>query len=316
MSSPTDCIVCGTCVADLIVRPVPLEQPVGGGRLFHVDPLAVTTGGIVCNTGVAMRRLGATVEVAAFVGDDLWGREIRSGLLAEGIVVEALEGHPSAASSTTAVLIDAGSERSFAHHVGAAGMLDLAFVRRHVARFARSRIAVVGYVGLLPALERDLVEAVALIRDTGCRVVLETGGSGGSILDVAPALRHTDVFVPSHDEARHQTGLDDPRDIIACYRGHGAAGIVGVKCGTRGSVVSPSPGVVIEVPCIVPPAPVIDTTGAGDSFLAGLLVGLLRGMPVAEAARLGAATAACCVTRAGATAGLRGYDETLRLARG
>jgi hypothetical protein len=32
-----DCIVCGTCVADILVRPVPLTEPVGGGRLFHVE---------------------------------------------------------------------------------------------------------------------------------------------------------------------------------------------------------------------------------------------------------------------------------------
>ena len=53
MSKLFDCVVAGTCVADILVRPVPLEAPIGGGRLFHVDPVEVTTGGIVCNTGVA-----------------------------------------------------------------------------------------------------------------------------------------------------------------------------------------------------------------------------------------------------------------------
>ena len=87
MSHSIDCIVCGTCVADVLVRPVPLERPVGGGRLFHVDPIEVTTGGIVCNTGVALRRLGAAVETAAVVGDDLWAGEIRARLAAAGVGV-------------------------------------------------------------------------------------------------------------------------------------------------------------------------------------------------------------------------------------
>jgi sugar/nucleoside kinase (ribokinase family) len=314
MTRLSDCVVCGTCVADVLVRPVPLESAVGAGRLFHVDPIEVTTGGIVCNTGVALRRLGATVEAAAVVGEDLWAEEIRSRLTAAGVGTIAVESQRGAATSTTAALIDAGGERSFAHHVGAAGLLDVGYLRRHEAIFARSRFAVVGYVGLLPALEPHLVEAVAVLRATGCRVVLETGGSGGSLADLAPALPGIDVFVPSLEEARLQTGLAEPREIIAVYRRRGAAGLVGVKCGTRGSVLSPEPGHVFDVPCIPAPGPVVDTTGAGDSFLAGLLAGLCLEMPVEVAARLGAATAACCVTRMGATAGIRELPETLRLA--
>ena len=314
MNSPLDAVVCGTCVADILVRPVPLESPIGGGRLFHVEPVEFTTGGIVCNTGLAMRRLGAAVGAAALVGDDLWGREVTSRMTAGGMDVSAVERQAGGATSTTAALIDAGGERSFAHHVGVAGGLDVGFVRRHAAVFARAPFAVLGYVGLLPGLEPRLAEAVAVLREAGCRVVLESGGAGGALADVGPALPGVDVFVPSLDEARTQTGLTTPAEIIACYRGHGAAGIVGVKCGAQGSVISPVPGRLIDVPCIPAPEPVLDTTGAGDCFLAGLIVGLGKQMPVEAAARLGAATAACCVTRMGATAGVRGFADTLRLA--
>jgi sugar/nucleoside kinase (ribokinase family) len=310
-----DCMICGTCVADILVRPVPLSAAIGGGRLFHVEPIDATTGGIVCNTGTAMRRLGMRVAGSSLVGDDLWGSLIRSRLEAEGIGTEAIETHPSLATSTTAVLIEPGGERSFAHHVGAPRAIDLAFIRRQAARFGASRIAVLGYIGLLPGLEPALGEAAAAIRAAGCRVVLETGGSGGTLGDVSAALPHVAVYVPSLDEAVHQTGLADPREIIACYRGHGATGIVGVKLGSKGAILSPAAGELIDIPCIPAPGPVADTTGAGDSFLAGLLTGLLRDMPLREAGLLGAATAACCVTGVGATAGLRSFEETLRLAR-
>jgi sugar/nucleoside kinase (ribokinase family) len=308
-----DCIVCGTCVADILVRPVPLATPVGGGRLFHVEPIEVTTGGIVCNSGTAMRRLGLKVAASSLVGDDLWGSVVRSRLATEGIDTAALEPHETLATSTTAVLIDPSGERSFAHHVGAPQAIDLAFIRRQSAHFARSRMALVGYFGLLPGLEPDLATALAAIRGTGCRVALETGGSGGTLDGVAAALAHVDVFVPSLDEAVHQTGLTDPAEIIACYRRHGAAGVVGVKLGSKGTLLSPRPGELLDIPCVAAPGPVADTTGAGDSFLAGLLTGILREMPPLEAGLLGAATAACCVTGLGATAGLRSFDETMRL---
>jgi len=309
-----DCIVCGTCVADILVRPVPLSQPVGAGRLFHVEPIEVTTGGIVCNSGTAMQRLGLRVAASSLVGDDLWGSVVRSRLAAEGIDTAALESHATLATSTTAALIDPSGERSFAHHVGAPAALDLAFIRRQATHFGNSRLALVGYFGLLPALEPVLADAVAFIRATGCRVALETGGSGGTLAQLAPALPHVDIYVPSLDEAIHQTGLSDPREILACYRRHGAAGLVGVKIGTRGTLLSPSPGELLEIPCVSAPGPVVDTTGAGDSFLAGLLTGTLRGIPLREAGLLGAATAACCVTGLGATAGLRTFEETLTLA--
>ena len=77
--------------------------------------------------------------------------------------------------------------------------------------------------------------------------------------------------------------------------------------------MSPRVGEFLEIPCIPAPGPVADTTGAGDSLLAGLITGILRGMPLEQAGRLGAATAACCVTGVGATAGLRSFDETMRL---
>jgi len=315
-SREIDCIVVGTCVADILVRPVPLTVPVGGGRLFHVDPIEATTGGIVCNTGIAMRRLGMGVAAASLVGADPWGDLVRSRLTAEGVDTTALESHPSRATSTTAVLIDPSGERSFAHHVGAPHAIDLAFIRRLAPHWARCRVALVGYFGLLPGLEPDFAEVILAVKAAGCHVAVETAGSGGALDQLAPALPLIDSYVPSLDEAVHQTGLTDPREIIGCYRGHGAAGLVGVKLGTRGAVLSEKPDEFLEIPCIPAPGPVADTTGAGDSFVAGLLTGILRGMKIREAGLLGAATAACCVTGLGATAGLRSFEETARLCAG
>lgn len=309
-----DAVVVGTCVADILVRPVPLGVPVGGGRLFHVDPIEVTTGGIVCNTGIALARLGLSVAAASLVGDDPWGAHVRTRLSGEGIDTVSLEVESGRATSTTAVLIDPSGERSFAHHLGTCAGINLAWVQRHLEAFRRADWVILGYAGLLPALEPDLADAMSTIRSVGCRVALETGGTGGSLAHVGPALRHVDMYVPSLDEAVAQTGCQGPREIIDRYRALGATGLLGIKAGTDGSILSPSAGGWIEIPCLPSPCPVADTTGAGDAFLAGLVAGIVRGMAPRDAGLLGAATAACCVTGVGATAGLRSYDETLRVA--
>ena len=184
----------------------------------------------------------------------------------------------------------------------------------HIDLFARSRMTLIGYYSLMPNLESDLADVLAAIRATGCKTALDCAGSGGTMQPLDKLLPHLDVYVPSLNEASHQTGLSDPRAILELYRNCGAAGLVGVKLGSKGALLSPAAGQWIEVPAVAPPGPIVDTTGAGDCFYAGLLTGLLRGMDAASAGRLGAAAGACCVTALGATAGIRDYAATAKLA--
>ena len=121
-----DCIVCGSCVVDVLVRPVQLDAPIGGGQLVRTDPLLLTTGGIVSNAGITLARLGMRTAAFTYVGDDEWADVIRSRYSAEGLDTTHLMTHGSAPSSTTAVLIDHSGERSFLHAVGAPKLLNKA----------------------------------------------------------------------------------------------------------------------------------------------------------------------------------------------
>jgi sugar/nucleoside kinase (ribokinase family) len=58
----------------------------------------------------------------------------------------------------------------------------------------------------------------------------------------------------------------------------------------------------------------VDTTGAGDCFNAGLIAGLLRGLPLPEAAALACATGAASTQAPGGTGNPLDLDVALRTA--
>jgi sugar/nucleoside kinase (ribokinase family) len=314
MDKSIDCIVVGSCVVDVLCRPVSLSEPIGGGRLIESDPLRLTTGGIVSNAGIAMARLGMRVAAFTFLGDDEWADVIRSQYAAEGIDTSALTTYPGGATSTTAVLIDASGERSFVHCVGAPRRLDKQALMSRLDLFAKARATLFGYYPLMTNLQNDLPEVFAAIRETGCLTAIDAAGDGGTMDPLARILPHVDFYIPSEHEAQHQTGQTDSRKIIQTYRDMGAKGFLGIKLGMRGALLSPQPGEFVDVAVVPAPGTVIDTTGAGDCFFGGLLTGVLRGLSPADAGKLAAATGACCVTGMGGSAAVCGYDETARLA--
>jgi sugar/nucleoside kinase (ribokinase family) len=247
------------------------------------------------------------------VGDDLQGEFIRRRYAAEGLDASALQSCRGA-TSTTLVLVNSEGERSFIFDLGAAGEFNVDLLHAHRELLKRAKFFLFGYFGLVPAWDEELPEMLRFARECGCMAALDAAGSGGEMGPLARILPHLDIYVPSLYEARHQTGLADPRAMIARFRVAGAAGLVGIKLGAQGALLSPAAGELLEIAPISPPGPVVDTTGAGDAFDAGLIAGLARGMSVAEAGRLAAAAGACCVTGLGATEGLRGFEETWRLA--
>ena len=314
MSTTYDCIVAGSCVVDLLCRPVDLSKPIGHGQLHITDPVLLTGGGITCNSGITMARLGMSVGVLSYVGKDAWGPVIRNLYQSEGVDDAPLLTHETAATSTTVVTIDASGERSFLHCVGAPKLLNAAAFLDQIDLFARTRMLLLGYYSLMPNLEGDLADVFAKVREKGCKTALDAAGTGGTMQPLDRILPHLDVYVPSLIEASHQTGTDDPKKIIAAYRKCGAPGLLGVKLGKQGVLLSPKADEYLEIPVVQPPGPVVATTGAGDSFYAGLLTGLLKGMPIEQAGRLGTAAGAICVTAVGGCTGGKNFIETAQLA--
>jgi sugar/nucleoside kinase (ribokinase family) len=85
-----DAAIFGLIVADIIAAPFVLRNPPAPGGLSLVDSITLTTGGNVCNTGIAMAKLGMRVAAAGMVGTDILGSAVREKLEVEGVDTSAV----------------------------------------------------------------------------------------------------------------------------------------------------------------------------------------------------------------------------------
>lgn len=307
-------ILCGSCVVDLPCLTVPLDRAIGEDEAHAIEPIVPSLGGITCNTGIALSRLGVSVTPLTYVGKDIWGSLIRSTFEEEGISTKSVLTHPQAPTTAVAVLIDEQGRRSFlAPNVRTATKdIDAAFVIERLSSL-KADYFILGYYGRMPRLEPDLPSVLSKIRESGCRTIMDSAGDGGDPDALSKALPHLDIYIPSEAEASRQTQTDDPKAMVQWFRQWNDHGILGVKLGERGALLHSPQGDYIELPAIQPPSPIIDTTGAGDCFTAGLIAGLDQGLSLAESGRWATAAGSLAVTARGGYHGItnRGALEAL-----
>lgn len=306
--SPFDVVCVGNLVADLIVRPVDALPP--RSSLAMVEAIEVRAGGCALTTAVVLGHLGASVAMLGAVGEDDFGRLLEGSLLTAGVDCTGLLRHPTLPSTATIVVVDSGGERTYLHAAGAARE----FRRRDMRDELLFGGKAVHIAGALINHDLDGEETVAIMREAqscGILTSLDTAfDPSGRWSRLDPVLPYLDVFAPGYPEARLVAGLDEPAAIATWARARGVR-IAIIKLGDSGAWVD-GPG----FQGLVPPIPVdaVDSTGAGESFNAGLLFGLTNGWTLERAARLGAATGALAVTGIGAVAGAAPLKRVLAFA--
>jgi sugar/nucleoside kinase (ribokinase family) len=106
------------------------------------------------------------------------------------------------------------------------------------------------------------------------------------------------------------TALADPERTMRDIAARGAARIVVATAGAEGAYLL-ADGELVHVPAVTPPAPVVDTNGAGDAFASGFLLGWLAGEDVRRCALYGAVAGAYACTVPSTRADAIGRDELL-----
>jgi sugar/nucleoside kinase (ribokinase family) len=305
-----DAAVFGLIVADLIASPMDLRNPPAPGGLSVLKTLELTTGGNVCNTGIALAKLGLKSAAAGMVGNDVLGQALLERMNAAGVDTSVVFKTDKAQTSATVVAVEPGGERAFFHTPGTTTLLDAAVFRDCFEMFKRCAFVQVGYFGLLPTLTPELPTVLRELRKAApqTKIALDTVNPPADRALLDPILPLLDIFAPSRTEAATLTGEHDPKKMIAAFRQRMPNALIGIKLDAEGCLLDDGRKQILAPAYKIK---VIDTTGAGDTWFAGLIAGLHKGMSLRQSAQLANRAAADCCTALGASAGVRSFEETM-----
>jgi sugar/nucleoside kinase (ribokinase family) len=256
------------------------------------------SGGSAANTAAGIAALGGSAAFVGKIRDDALGEIFLHDLRSTGV---AYASSPAVSGPPTArclILVTPDAERTMNTYLGTAGELDADDV--DPALVASARITYVeGYLVGLPSAEGALAAAVTAARDAGQRVALTLSDPSWVTLrrDAFTALLPgVDILLGNEAEALEITGESSLDAALRALTK--TCPVVAVTRGAAGAVASDGDETVS-----VPAEPVdklVDTTGAGDLFAAGFLLGLARERPLQECLRLGALAAAEVISHIGA----------------
>jgi ribokinase len=276
---------------DLVVRtpriPKPGETIIGSD--FHTIP-----GGKGANQAVAAAKLQAEVSMVGRVGTDDFGQALLSNLASAGIHSEGVKRDPDAATGIALITVEASGQNNIVLAPGANMNLTVEDIEAAGSTIASSAMVLLQLESPIPAVEA----ALKLAKSRGV----------STLLNPAPAhplseelLQNVDILVPNESETSLLTGLpvestDEIERAAERLREIGVGTVI-LTLGARGAYLASGEQNHLFPAYEVDP---VDTTAAGDAFVAGFAVALAEGGSLSEAVRRGNASGALAATKLGA----------------
>ena len=296
--------LCADIFASALAR---LPDP---GELALTEEIAVYPGGNALNTAIALRRLGEPAAIAGSVGDDALGALLLDQLQSLGLDTRGVRREPHGRTATTIILRAEGEDRRFIHALGVAAD----FTGEHVSADLLPNYGIVlagGYLKLGAWNDQALANLLHQAHERGCCNVLNVCIAADSGVDASRAMRlleHVDVFVPNEDEARILTGEESVSRQAKALRQAGAPTVV-ITRGQQGLYADDGER---AVEMGVFEVPLVDPSGCGDCFTAGLLAALSRDWDLVRVLEFASAAGALGATALGCTNGVPSFGEVRR----
>lgn len=261
------------CVGEALVDLLPNRR----GPLEEVESFHRCVGGAPANVAVGLARLRSRVGFLGLVGDDPFGRYLIKQLSEEGIDTSAVYQTRGGKTGLTFISLSATGERSFFSYRDPAA--DILLALEHVdgasPLLERAKVVHIGSSSLSRDPARTATwRAVSLAKEHNCLLSCDPNLRLHIWSDPKEAIRMThrligeaDIIKLSDDEAELLYKTRDPQEAAARVHQEGPR-VVAITLGPKGAFLSTKnfqeeqPAFAVEV---------VDTTGAGDGFCAGML---------------------------------------------
>lgn len=294
-------VIVGSLNMDLVTRAPRLPR---AGETLAGQSFVTVPGGKGANQAVAAARLGASVAMIGCVGDDAYGEQLRTALLAEGIDCQAVTRVGGESTGVALIVVDDSSQNAIVIVAGGNGHVTASVVDSFDALLSGAEVIICQLEVPLDTVGHVLKRG----HELGKTVILNPAPASGPL--PAEWFAWIDYLIPNESEATALTGLpvDSTASADAAASALLKAGVskVIVTLGEQGALfASASRSEHFPAPKVQP----VDTTAAGDTFVGGFAAALADGKSESDAIRFGQVAAALSVTRSGAQPSIPTFAE-------
>jgi sugar/nucleoside kinase (ribokinase family) len=266
-----------------------------------MGPGVEISGGSAANTTVGIASLGGSAAFIGRVNADQLGEVYAHDLRAAGVAFSTPAADDGLPSGRCLIIVTPDGERTLNTYLGASAELSAADVDPDLVASAQITF-LEGYLWDAPGAQAAFVEASRLAHAAGRKVALTL--SDGFVVD-----RHRDSFrdlvadeidilFANEVEICSLYEVDDFDTALARVLHH--CELAALTRSEQGSVLVTEEGVTVVPAHPIPGGRLVDATGAGDLYAAGVLHGLTAGYPLDRCGRLGALAASEVISHLGA----------------
>jgi len=263
----------GILVVDIIAADLPkISDP--GELTFTGRSIELHIGGHAANVSIDLRKLGLKreeVSLVGAIGNDIFGDYIKTILEKHG-VKSHLQRVQATGTSKDLILVVKGEDRRY--HVDVGANWHLSF--DHVISILNEEKPLIFYgggIGFMGKIDEELPSILQRAKELGCLTFVDPVAPYKHGWDIIiPSLGFVDVFHCNNLEATKITREKDPKKAGMNLLSRGVKFVI-ISLGGKG-LIAMTKKTMFKMPAFK--VPVIDPTGAGDAFCAGVIRSLLR----------------------------------------